>query len=548
LTGKDRVEFLLSVNRVLHGSLELGEMLPRLGERLVPAVADWCVFDVTENGRIERLGATHARRTQAELARKLFGIFPLDAAAPWGLAKAVQRGAVFYLPDVRDPKVLAPGDDAELCQTVAALGLGAVLCLPLAVGDRIVAVMSCVRAAPRTFSAAELTLLRLVAARTSGAVHHCLLYRESKAASQAKDEFIAMLGHELRNPIAAISHAVRRLDQLGGPDDSGGRFRAIVARQADHLARLVDDLLDVTRLSSGKVTLRREAVDLRDAVERCLALHEAVEAGRHDIAVEADSAIVMGDRTRIEQILVNLLENSIKYTPTGGQIGVRVRADGHFARLSVWDTGIGIAPELMPRIFDMFAQGEQLPNRPHGGLGIGLALVRRLVELHGGTVIAASQGSGKGTVVEVTLPLAPAGVQPSPPPATPPLPRVPRRRVLVVEDNDDAREALGALLLTDGHDVEVAAHGSEAIERARQFGPDVALVDIGLPGMDGYELARQLRTVCGPGLMLVALTGYGQPGHRQRALEAGFQVHLVKPVGTEDLSRVLALHATPTGS
>jgi CheY-like chemotaxis protein/anti-sigma regulatory factor (Ser/Thr protein kinase) len=269
--------------------------------------------------------------------------------------------------------------------------------------------------------------------------------------------------------------------------------------------------------------------------KRCLAVYE--ENSRHELVLDAESAVVAGDPTRLEQILDNLVGNAVKYTPPGGRIEVTVRRNSGSAVLAVRDTGIGIAPDLLPRIFDLFAQAAQPLDRQRGGLGIGLTLVRRLVELHEGTVAASSPGADKGTLVEIRLPLA-MGAAPAV--AEGPRPVTVKRRILIVEDNADARDALAELLSSEGHTVEVAKIGPQALEVAGTFRPDVALIDIGLPGMDGYEVARRLRALGGPPMHLVALTGYGQPADRQRTREAGFEIHLVKPVDPENLGRILA--------
>ena len=355
------------------------------------------------------------------------------------------------------------------------------------------------------------------------------------AASRAKDEFLAMLGHELRNPIASIVTAIRVLDHLAGDDARMQRAREVIVRQAGHLGRLVDDLLDVSRVTTGRIVLNRRPIDLGASVARIVSTLLASRGReRHDVSVSVEALWVDGDETRIEQVVTNLLGNALKYTPDGGAIKVRVTADGADAVLCVEDSGIGLPATLLPRVFDLFVQGDRGVERATGGLGIGLTLVRRLVELHGGSVQAASEGLDRGSVFTVRLPRVPPPAPVAAMPASDA--RAPARTVLLVEDNDDAREMLRYLLKLSGHEVHEAADGLAAVAAAAEVQPDVAIVDVGLPELDGYEVARRIRLAPhGDRLTLIALTGYGQPEDRQRALEAGFDIFLVKPVDPDQL-------------
>ena len=354
--------------------------------------------------------------------------------------------------------------------------------------------------------------------------------------AREKDEFLAMLAHELRNPLGAVASANAVLARIGGGEKAAVRARNIIARQVDHLSRVVDDLLDVSRLTVGKVVLTRRPMDLSAVVRR--ALEPFAGEGVHDVSLTADPVWVNGDETRLEQIVNNLLANAFKFTPAGGRIEIAVRAEQGTALLCVRDTGIGISTDRLPRVFDLFFQGEPTLSRSQGGLGIGLTLVKRLAELHGGSASAASQGPNQGSTFTVRLPAIPA------PPATssrsgeqclgtP-------RRVLVIEDNADSREMLKTALEMSGHTVYDAPDGAQGIETAYRCEPDVAIVDIGLPGVDGYEVGKRLRALPGGGqLLLVALTGYGQRADRKRSEEAGFDAHLVKPIDPERLERFL---------
>ena len=369
---------------------------------------------------------------------------------------------------------------------------------------------------------------------------------EAEANNRAKDEFLAMLGHELRNPLDVVNTAVRVLEtQSGAPDpEAVRRARGVIGRQVRQLGRLVDDLLDVGRVTTGKIRLLRVPVNLADVVERCVGgLIPQDGAPSHRITVRAKPTWVEADQARVEQIVMNLLSNAVKYTPPGGGVDVVVTGDGRTARLSVHDTGAGMTPYMIERVFDLFFQGERTLERAEGGLGIGLTLVRRLAELHGGRVAAESPGRGLGSTVTVELPQCP---EPADAPAAAAAPSAPSpRRIVLVEDSHDSRDMLRFLLEHAGHEVHEAEDGPRGVEAIVAIKPDIALVDVGLPGIDGYEVARRVRAQVGAGVRLVALTGYGLPEDHRRSQEAGFDAHLVKPV---DPARLAALIEAPRAS
>jgi CheY-like chemotaxis protein len=360
---------------------------------------------------------------------------------------------------------------------------------------------------------------------------------EAEAAGRAKDEFLAILSHELRNPLSAISAAVALLD---GTEEAGtaqtSRWREVVHRQTGQLIRLIDDLLDIAKVTVEKMTLHRQPMDLAEAVKRCLRAHVS-DATPH-FEEQYQPAWIHADPNRITQVIDNLLNNAVKYTPASGSIRVSVTSEAESAVLRIEDAGVGIAPEFLPRVFDPFLQGEQELNRPMGGLGIGLTLVRRLTELHGGSVDAYSAGTGRGSAFVVRLPrtdapvLAPANTE------SRRLSASSTYRILIVEDNADARQALRVLLELAGCTVHEAADGSTGIESALRLQPDFVLLDIGLPRLDGYEVARRLK-VAKPEVRLIALTGYGRDSDKARAAEAGFDAHLLKPVDMERLLEVM---------
>jgi len=359
--------------------------------------------------------------------------------------------------------------------------------------------------------------------------------------SHAKDEFMAMLAHELRNPLSAISAALEVLQHAGGNQGVAERARTIIGRQTRNLSRLVDDLLEVARVITGKVALARAPLELGDAVQRCVAQLEARAAPRR-IELEVDGAPhwIHGDPVRIEQIVTNILSNAIKYTATGGVIRVTLTAQGEDTVLSVTDNGLGIAPELLPQIFEPFVQGERTLDRAQGGLGVGLTLVHRLVELHGGRVSALSDGPGQGSTFIIRLPRVPvpeAALQ-----APDARPRSAPRRILLIEDNRDARETFRMMLELAGHQVIEAEEGRQGLELLKSELPDVAVIDVGLPGLDGYQIASSFRKEPrGNQVLLVALTGYGTPAARERSRAAGFDHHLIKPIDPQLLQELMGV-------
>jgi signal transduction histidine kinase/CheY-like chemotaxis protein len=413
----------------------------------------------------------------------------------------------------------------------------------------------------------ELTLLQALADSTAIALTNGELMRQAQAAQQertaslareqalsrAKDEFLAMLGHELRNPLSPIVTAVELMKLRYG--DFAVKERAIIERQAHHLIQLVDDLLDVSRITRGRIELKREALELSDvvamAVERAAPL---LEDKQHRLitSIPHQGLRIEGDRHRLFQVVTHLLTNASKYTEPGGTIEIVGKASGAEAVLSVKDSGIGIAGELLSRMFEPFVQGEQGLDRAQGGLGLGLAIVRNLVQMHGGVVTASSEGRGRGSEFVVRLPLKGSGVGIVAPATT--LRRgaaapTSSRRVLLVDDNRDAAEALGEALTDIGFEVKVFFDSRTALAQAAEFEPEVAVLDIGLPHIDGYELANRLIAL--PGLTatkLIALTGYGQPSDRQRSLRAGFLEHLIKPVDLKRVQRAIERVLAPSGA
>ena len=502
---------------------------------------------------LERPGESWALTHTIE-GEPVFTAFSRSPATGWAVAVGIPQ------PLVRE----------GAARTLAAYGSGLLMSLGLAliavvlIARRITIPMASLRAAARTLARREVPVIAptrvseirevgeaLVAAgeeRTRSEDQRERLLRaeqEARAAAERanrfKDEFVSMLSHELRNPIAAIAAASRLLEARQVDSEAALRAHDVIRRQADHLGRLADDLLVAEAALQGRILLETRSVDLA-AVAREVLQHTIAARGvdSHRVSEALEPVWVNADLLRLEQMIARLLDNALKFTPDGGSIRVSTRAEAGEGVLAVADDGIGMTPELAQRVFDLFAQAEREPHRPQGGLGIGLSLVRRLAQLHGGSATARSAGPGKGSEFEVRLPRAPAPqaqagagyAQSTPHP----------RHVLVIEDNADARMMLQLLLQSAGHRVRVAADGVEGLQAALDEPPDIALIDIGLPRMDGYEVARRIHeTFPGAGRpFLVAVTGYGLPADRQRAMAAGFDVHLVKPIDYAVLETIFA--------
>ena len=545
----ERARLLADTSRLLASSTNYETTLPELSLLLAPAFADWVAIHLAHrDGRVQRIRMRYTDFETQALADAL------DAAAPdmrWTAPpdphlSALAEGRSVLLSDLdldAMGAVIPSGSYRHLVAT--RLQPRSLVLVPLMARGLTIGSLMLISTNPaRRYVEADVPFAEDLAGRIALAIDNARLVRaaeraraEAQHANDAKDVFLAMLAHELRNPLGAISNAVSVLDRTSQPDEAPSRARDIIKRQTAHLARMVDDLLDLTRAMTGKVALAPERLDLAESVAHSVAALSAVRAwDQHRLEVHTDPVWVEADRTRLEQVITNLLTNALKYTPAGGAIRVHVGADGSQAVLRITDTGMGITPELLPRVFDLFTQGERTLDRRQGGLGIGLTLVKRLVQQHGGEVEARSDGPDRGAEFIVRLPRV-EPMTPGPAPVTASAAHGSPRRVLVIEDNDDARLMLVTALRLAGHEVHESADGEQGLQAALALEPDIALVDLGLPGIDGYELARRLRAA-GCGTRLVAVTGYGQTDDRRRALEAGFDVHLVKPVGETELARI----------
>jgi signal transduction histidine kinase/CheY-like chemotaxis protein len=537
--SRRRSEFMADASMLLGSSLDVQTTLDAVAKAAVPRMADWCIVEL-EDATVPRI-VVHSDPSKVEqvkmLSQRLRGVMGGDR----GILAVIRTGKseLYRAADLQRLRSDV-SRDPQLPTLRVQVGGRSVMIVPIRAAERPIGAMLLASAnEERVYDEHDVALAEDLGRRVGLALENARLYQRARDADHQKDEFLAMLSHELRNPLAPIMSALSTME-LRGPDAFAAE-RAMMSRHAKHLVRLVDDLLDVARVTQGKIALQQAPCDLLPIID------EAVETARpllterrHRLSVErpAQPLFVIGDRARLTQAVANLLTNAARYTEAGGTVGVTLEALGGHAVVRVRDSGMGIAPEAMPHIFDLFVQAKGSLDRTRGGLGIGLTVVKRIVELHGGSVSAQSEGTGLGSTFEVHLPLtaSDAAQEVAAPDAVVDHPA--GLKVLVVDDNFDAAEALGHALVALGCEARVVFDGVAALQAAKDHKPDLALLDIGLPVMDGYELSRRLRAQ-GYSARLVALTGYGQESDRALSREAGFDEHVVKPVDLDALRALL---------
>ncbi len=546
--AEETAKFLAEASATLADLGDPDSTLQKVAGLAVPHFADWCTVDLVEDdGQLRRLAAAHVDPSKVELARELHRRYPPDPHAPLGVWNIIRTGESEIVSEITDELLEATTPDAEVRALVRELGLRSYLGVPLAARGKTRGVLTFIAAeSGRRYNAFDLAVAEDLARRAAVAIENAYLYSALQEEDRRKDEFLATLAHELRNPLAPIRNGLQVLKLLDLNDESAEQSRAMMERQLEHLVRLVDDLLDVSRVSRGKIELRKERIDLARIVDAALETSApAIQARGHQLSVVLpdEPVFVEVDRTRLAQAVGNLLHNAAKYTDPGGQIALSVEGRGGEAVICVKDTGVGIPSAMLPKIFDLFTQVDRSLEKAQGGLGIGLTLVRRMVELHGGSVEASSAGQERGSEFSIRLPLAPSATRASTAhegvrePSGAALPR----RILVVDDNVDAAASLAMMLRMMGHEAQTAHDGLAAVEVAASWQPDVILLDIGMPRLNGYDACRQIRErPCGRDFFIVALTGWGQDEDKRRSKEAGFNAHLVKPIDLAALDGLLA--------
>jgi PAS domain S-box-containing protein len=548
--AEDAKSFLADASGVLAASLDDPAVLEKVAQLAVPRIADWCMVHlVQEDGAAIPAALAHVDAQSASAARELMMDLRADLDTDTGPGHVLRTGRSELHRETDEGRSETVPASSGRGSRLAAAPLRSSLSVPLLMRGRTLGSITLGSLdAGRRLGPSDLALAEELAHRVALTLDNTHFYREVVESDRRKDEFLAMLSHELRNPLAPILNALHMLRDADRPELKAWAIE-VVDRQARHLARLVDDLLDVSRITRGRVELHRRPLKLADVVERAVeACRPFIDERDHELVVELpDEPIWLdADPVRLEQVLVNLLNNAAKYTDEPGRIELWAGVRGAEVELRVRDTGVGIPAEVLPRVFDLFVQAARTLDRSQGGLGIGLTLVRRLVELHGGSVRAKGREDRRGTELIVRLPVLARSAAPAKPHAaeTPASRGAQGLRILVVDDNIDSAVGMGEVLRLWGHDVSVTYDGPAALRAFQSERPDVVLLDIGLPGMDGFEVAEKIRQhVGGAALLIVALTGYGQEKDQQRARDAGFDAHFTKPVDLAKLRRLLGAHA-----
>ena len=544
---EESLRFLADASATLADLVDYQSTLQKVAALSVPRFADWCAVDVAEpGGTLRRLAVAHADEAKVRLAQELDERYPPRRDVAYGAYHVLRTGRSEMMADLPDSVLSELAADQDHLRILRELGLKSYLCVPLQTRGRTLGVVTFVTAeSGRAYTESDLAFAEELARRSAIAVESAELYRELRDADRRKDEFLATLAHELRNPLAPIRNGLQVLRLTGSQNEMVNEARSMMERQLRQMVRLVDDLLDVSRITRNKLDLKKQRVTLAAVV------HSAVETSRplieqagHTFSLTLPPAPVYldADLTRLAQVFSNLLNNSAKYTEPGGSIWLTGEVAGGDVVVQVRDTGLGIPADALPRIFEMFSQVDRNMERAQGGLGIGLTLVRRLVEMHGGNVEARSDGPGKGSEFIVRLPFIKEdrreaeaitlGEE---------APTAAKRRILVVDDNRDSAMSLGMMLTIMGNEARTAHDGLAAVEAAADFRPDIILLDIGLPKLNGYDACRRIREQpWSKGMVIVALTGWGQDEDRRRSAAAGFDHHMVKPVEVDALERLLA--------
>jgi PAS domain S-box-containing protein len=553
-----RASFLAEATTLLSSSLDYEKTLEAVAHAAVPWVADWCGVDILgEDGDVRRLAVAHVDPAKVEWARELSERYPYDMDAPHGVPAVLRTGRAELYEEVPDELLVAAAKDEAHLRIMRELGFTSVMVVPLLARGRAFGVITFVTAeSGRRYNATDLAFAEALARRAALAVENARLYRQAREANRIKDEFLATLSHELRTPLTAILGWASMLKSGGFDEEATRRAVETIERNARAQRQIVEDVLDVSRIITGKLRLELRPVELRPLVQDSVeTIRPAAEAkGVYLSTLLAPEVVtVPADPDRLQQVLWNLLSNSVKFTPRGGRVEVELRREGAQAVLRVSDTGQGIAAEFLPHVFERFRQADMGTTRQHGGLGLGLAIVRHLAELHGGTVEAESAGLGQGATFRLRLPLKsppdaeerdePRATAASATAAAPRSDSLAGTRVLLVEDESDAREMLRAVLEAEGASVIAVGSASEAWDALEAGGCDVIVSDIGMPEEDGYTFVGRVRerdARRGTRTPAVALTAYTREEDRVRSFAAGFDAHVPKPVEPQELLSVVA--------
>lgn len=540
--------FLADASAALVGIADDKNTLQKVASLAVPYFADWATVDILQpDGTLRRVAVAHVDPHKIKLAHEIHARFPEDPIEGRATWEVIRSGRPKLISDITVDNLKAFARNDEYFQILQELGLRSYIAVPLNVRGKLLGVLTFIVAeSGNLYRQSDLSIAEDLAHRASIAIENTQLYQELRQADRRKDEFLATLAHELRNPLAPIRNALQVMRLSGSDPTNFEASREMIDRQLQQMVRLVDDLMDVGRITRDKLNLQKEYVELVDIIESAVETSRPlIDQSQHELVVSLPqrSILLYADATRLSQVFSNLLNNSSKYTPVGGRISLTVDVHGEEAFIRVRDNGVGIPVESLPHLFEMFSQVDRNLERSQGGLGIGLMLVRRLVELHGGHVEAFSDGPDQGSEFVVCLPIQHESfgeVKVDPPRNMLEFSERKRLRVLVVDDNVDAAMSLSEMLSLMGNETKAVHDGLAAVDAADEFQPDFILLDIGLPKLNGYEACRRIRQLAGGKRMtIVALTGWGQEEDRRNSVEAGFDQHLVKPLQFEQLEEIL---------
>ncbi|MEQ9407570.1 MAG: PAS domain S-box protein [Fuerstiella sp.] len=539
------LRFLADASAALAGLVDFENTLQKVAALAVPHFADWCAVDIAEpDGTLRRLAVAHVDEVRVRRAQELHERYPPRQDNDFGVYNVLRTGRSEMMEELPDALLEEAATDEEHLRILRELGLKSYMCVPLRARGKVLGVVTFVTAEScRCYTEADLAFADELARRSAIAIENSQLYQELRDADRRKDEFLATLAHELRNPLAPIRNGLQIL-RLAGPQDDIDEVRLMMERQLNQLVRLVDDLLDVSRITRNKLELRKRRIELKEVVQSAIDTSRSLmEQAGHAFSWTLPSTPVYleADLTRLAQVFSNLLNNSAKYTPAGGAVSLVAEATEDEVIVKVRDNGIGIPAESLHSIFEVFSQVDRNMERSQGGLGIGLTLVRRLIEMHGGSVEVSSDGPGLGSEFTVRLPIPGKELsEPLQPVSVNKFRSKPRRRILVVDDNQDSANSLSMMLRLMQHEIRTVHDGLAAMKTAAEFRPEIILLDIGMPQINGYEVCRHIREQpWSDGIVIVALTGWGQNEDRRRSAEAGFDHHLVKPVDLSVLDRLL---------
>ena len=564
--ASERREFLTELGPALASVLDVRKTLAALARLAVPRLADWCAVDMIglDGVALERVAVAHIDHAKVRLAEELVQRYPPDPNADIGVPKVVRTGKSEHYAEIPDAIIVASAVDAEHLQILRELRLRSAMIVPLKARGRILGALTFVHAeSDRRYTSDDLAFVEEFARRAAIAVDNAALYeseqnarRNAELASRAKDDFLATVSHELRTPLNAMLGWTRMLRGGELPADKQARALETIERNAVTQAQLIEDLLDVSRIVSGKLRLDVQSVEMPAIVEHAVdALRLASEARNVRLltTIDDNAGTIMGDPHRLQQVLWNLLSNAIKFTPKGGKVHLKLERVDSSLRIAVTDTGRGISPEFLPHVFERFRQADGATTRAYGGLGLGLAISRHIVELHGGSIDVTSKGEGQGATFVVLLPISPIRREGLATSSRLPhvvvdnafeiRPELKGLKVLVIDDEPDARDLLVAVLEKCGSIVETASTTAEALEKLKSDRPDVLISDIGMPGEDGYALIRAIRALppsAGGNIPAAALTAYARAEDRRKALDAGYMMHVPKPVEPAELVAVIA--------